>query len=470
MTYSALMTYHATILLLHPTEPRILALSTPHGPAFPQLTWQSAEWSYWTQVAPVNQAMRERFGLDVTTLRCLSESYDADSASLHRIYEMEFRAPASMLPEGARWVAIENLASLASVSPTLRSWYGEWTTDHSALDRAARRAPWYCAGWYEQAASWLEAQTSSMGLRTLAPPEQRSLGERGCLLRVGATDGVSDSALYLKALPAYSAHELALVEHLAHDHPTLVPSLAAVRADAGWMVMRDFGGILLDQCDNLETWDEALRTYAMLQVEQVEQVERLRALGCPQLPVKAVGAHLATLLSDTQTLQPGTPVDLTADEINALHQKLTLVQTFAQQLARSSIPMTLEHGDFHSQNVAVTDDRPLYFDWTDCCVTHPFFSLYPFLLGIEKRWETIPGIRRRFRDVYLQPWRRYAPHDSLVADFEVAQTLAPLYLATLYHQLIIPHLAATWEMRDGVPFNLRMLLQRLQAPGTSPLA
>jgi hypothetical protein len=83
------------------------------------------------------------------------------------------------------------------------------------------------------------------------------------------------------------------------------------------------------------------------------------------------------------------------------------------------------------------------------------------LLGIEERWPAIPEIRRRLRDVYLQPWEKYASHDRLVADFETAQTLAPLYLATLYHQLIVPRLEATWEMRDGVPFNLSMLLQRL---------
>jgi hypothetical protein len=287
------------------------------------------------------------------------------------------------------------------------------------------------------------------------------VGERGCLLRASVTDGVNDSALYLKALPTYSAYEPALIEHLALARPTQLPSLAAVRADAGWMLMRNFGDTLLGQCDDLARWDDALRRYAALQIEQVEQIERLRALGCPQLPVEVVGGRLPVLLADTAALQPGTPVDLSADQISGLRQALPVVQELVQKLAQSPIPTTIEHGDFHAQNVAVTDDGSLYFDWTDCCLTHPFFSLYPFLLGIEERWPAIPEIRRRLRDVYLQPWEKYASHDRLVADFETAQTLAPLYLATLYHQLIVPRLEATWEMRDGVPFNLSMLLQRL---------
>ncbi len=52
--------------------------------------------------------------------------------------------------------------------------------------------------------------------------------------------------------------------------------------------------------------------------------------------------------------------------------------------------------------------------------------------------------------------------EQLVMTFEIAQKLAPLYLASLYYFLIIPNMQAKWEMQNGVPNNLRILLKRIR--------
>ncbi|HLJ34800.1 MAG TPA: phosphotransferase [Ktedonobacteraceae bacterium] len=159
-------------------------------------------------------------------------------------------------------------------------------------------------------------------------------------------------------------------------------------------------------------------------------IQHLRALGCPYLPVEGLAQQIDTFLADTPSLMMNSHVGLNEEDILHLQHLSPLLRSMCQQLADSPVPYSLEHGDFHDENIAMIGTDPLYFDWTDSCIAHPFFSLYPFLLGIETKWPDIAHIRERLRDVYLQPWERYASKEELVAIFELAQKLAPLYLAS----------------------------------------
>lgn len=283
-------------------------------------------------------------------------------------------------------------------------------------------------------------------------------------MRVTTTEGM----FYLKALPPFFAQEPSLLQYLALDYPNSVSALVAVDTDAQWVVMRDFGGTLLGQSENLCDFEEALRRYAALQIDQVEHIQHLQTLGCLYLPTEALAQHLENLLADTPSLMMNSPVGLSEEDVLHLHHLTPLLRSMCQQLADSPVPYSLEHGDFHDENIAMVGTDPLYFDWTDSCIAHPFFSLYPFLLGIETKWSGIANIRQHLRDVYLQPWERYAPKEQLEAIFELAQKLAPLYLASLYSLLIIPRMEAKWEMRHGVPYNLQALLERMRDETVCP--
>jgi hypothetical protein len=357
----------------------------------------------------------------------------------------------------------DDLLSLRLLDGSYQSRLEQWLADRSADAHDALSDSWYHPGWFGQVTTWIEEQATWLGAQLEAPPEQLRVGERGRLLRARTSAGV----FYVKALPPFSAHEISILRYLANSYPDEVPALVATDMGARWMLVRDFGDRLLSQSDDLNQWEEALRRYANLQVDQARQGEQLTALGCPQISLELLSAHVETLLEDKEALQVDSPIGLTADELLRLRHALPLIQSLCRQLAQSPVPLSLEHGDFYAQNIAVSGAIALYFDWTDCCITHPFFSLYPFMLGIEERWASIPDIRSRFRDVYLQPWKYYAAHEQLVADFELAQQLAPLYLASLYHLLILPNMQAKWEMQHGVPFNLKTLLARLHGDGTA---
>lgn len=56
-----------------------------------------------------------------------------------------------------------------------------------------------------------------------------------------------------------------------------------------------------------------------------------------------------------------------------------------------------------------------------------------------------------------------APLQHLRAAFELAQVLAPVHAALIYHLSILPQFEARWEMEDMVGYYLRLLLRRWSA-------
>jgi aminoglycoside phosphotransferase (APT) family kinase protein len=101
-----------------------------------------------------------------------------------------------------------------------------------------------------------------------------------------------------------------------------------------------------------------------------------------------------------------------AEQLHALAAQLPALCT---RLAEYHIPATLEHGDFHSGNIMVTDEGLRFFDWTDGSVAHPFFSM----LTLLEEGEVTKEERERLREAY-----------------ELSQTLATLYHALSYYWIV----------------------------------
>ena len=127
------------------------------------------------------------------------------------------------------------------------------------------------------------------------------------------------------------------------------------------------------------------------------------------------------------------------------------------------VPQTLVHGDFWSQNVVVTDERYVYFDWSDAAIAHPFFDVVLFLQDIEQELPDVPDVRVRLRNVYLEPWTVYMPMERLIEAIDRSQPLAALYRAIIHHEITRNLEAkARWEMEGGVPFYLKRLLKTIK--------
>ena len=109
-------------------------------------------------------------------------------------------------------------------------------------------------------------------------------------------------------------------------------------------------------------------------------------------------------------------------------------------LADSGVPDSLDHGDLSADEVILGEMGPVFLDWSDGSITHPFLSA-----GVAARRWTRRGDEPRV-GAYLGPWlaagdrsRTRAAAMTLGHD---GRTVLPLHLAGLYADRILPALGA----------------------------
>jgi hypothetical protein len=83
-------------------------------------------------------------------------------------------------------------------------------------------------------------------------------------------------------------------------------------------------------------------------------------------------------------------------------------------------------GDLHLANVAQCGDY-VYFDWTDCSVSHPFLDV-AYIFAENARNE------KECRDAYLDLWTDYEPWDRLMRMWSLAEPLSALHQAFTYQE------------------------------------
>jgi hypothetical protein len=442
--------YHT--LVPHPREPKLLLLSGPDGWSLPH--WTTAEPHLRHSVRHINEAMQRRFGLETTVLRRIHERRDPTTGQTERVYALENHARDGKPPAGAHWVDADGSEGLRLAVPEHRSLLRTWFDELEAVP--ARRLPWARPGWFGQASGWVRDELARAGIPIVGPIEQLRTWQRSCILRATTARG----EVFFKAVPPMFASEPPLTQALAEQHPAHMPRVLAIDPDRRWLLMEGVKGESLDRHASMGHWESALVDYARIQIAEVPRIERSLALGCPDRRLDRVAADIAPLLQDPTVLQPGQEHGLDEKEISCVQARAPQLEGMCAELATYSIPASLEHGDFYAWQILVADERPVYIDWSDCSVAHPFFSLLLFFeyAQLEQWLPAAPEVRQRLLDAYLEPWTVYEPMDRLRAAFDLAQTLASLHHAALYQQRVLPNLEDPWEWEAMAPWFLKMLL------------
>lgn len=438
-------------IIPHVTKPQLALLFEDDHWRLPM--WTTTARYSWPTVAHVNEAVRERFGLSVTTLRCLGVRFDDATGDRATIYEFESRSPAWSPPGRGRWVGRDAVDVLPFAEERERAVARAW---FAAADspRPARR-PWARRGWFDATTNWIRDQLRLRGV-TMESATQLRTWERSCVLRVMTDSG----ALYFKAVPQLFAHEPVLTRALSQWFPQHMPRLVALDDARHWMLLHDLGGVALDECADLARWEAALRAYAQTQINLALRRPDLLALGVPERPLADLPGQVAALLDDDAAL------GLTAPEADRLRALARDVPERVAALLDLAIPASLEHGDLHPGNVIATDDGgSVFFDWSDAGVAHPFFGPALFLAGDDQPFVADDAARDRLRAAYLEPWSLFRPADELRTAFALATALAPLHHAVVYHREILPALEQRWEMEAMIPFYLRLALAAPGSPG-----
>jgi aminoglycoside phosphotransferase (APT) family kinase protein len=148
---------------------------------------------------------------------------------------------------------------------------------------------------------------------------------------------------------------------------------------------------------------------------------------------------------------------LQPEEIKQLKNFAPYLQKFCSQLASYQIPQTLVHGDLHLGNVAFCKGNYLFFDWTDSCISHPFFDMIELFFYSKKK--TNSSDLKDLQQEYLAQWTAYEPMPRLLEAWTLAKTLCALHHAVSY-QYIVACLEprSKQELSNALPRFLREVI------------
>jgi hypothetical protein len=325
-----------------------------------------------------------------------------------------------------------------------------WLEEERTGQVPEMRVPWSRKGWYEGAVEWTRAVVEERGLSLTGRLEQVKHWDISTVFRAPTSGG----DYFFKAVPGIFAHEPRITAELARLYPGEIPGPGAwtERDGEGWMLMASFGDtVIWDK--NVAALEEALRMLARMQIDAVGRVEHLLASGARDRRLRLLPGQVEALLEDDPSpsmLEPG--------EVERLRALLPAIERHCERLEMGPIPQTLGHGDFHGGNIALVDGRPIIFDWTDACITHPFFDLAT-VLDTDNAPES-PAAAERLRQAYLGKWSAYGSPEELREAFRAAYRLAPLHHAVSYaHINAILEQATLADIGPALPYFLRLFLK-----------
>ena len=368
----------------------------------------------WMLVGRAQSWVRDRFGLDIVVLRCvLVDEHDANEGSGDAYLFTENLSDQTTL-DGS-W--LDRDATAAPMDARDRKAIRQWFTEEREGGPQALQA-WAYPGWYATAVGWIEAS-----LPETVRVDQYATWCVSSLHRVETSVG----RYYFKAAPAVFRHEASVTDMLARRFPETIPRPIAIDGERGWMLTADFGDDLVAAAD-LSDRVGALDALGSLQRKSVPSVEILLSSGCRDRRPQTLPREVEQLASEGSEW-------LSDSLAHRLQAGLPRIHDLCEEVASSPIPNTLVHGDFHAENVAISDDRYVIFDWTDACIAHPFVDAATFLRYAE-RASIDRATRERWRDHYLRGWEGFAPHDVASHLFELVTPLAALHQVITYRWLL----------------------------------
>lgn len=257
---------------------------------------------------------------------------------------------------------------------------------------------------------------------------------------------------YLKEMAAPFACEPAIIHYLALYDQALVPRILGINPTLHSFIMSDAGEVLRPKL--LIDYDEQtvcplLTRYAGLQLAVADHAENLLEAGAQDWRLSRLPGYYASLLANDEALLAD---GLTKGELQQLTALKPQVEELCTQLATFGLPETIEHGDFHDNNVLVNSSGLVINDWGDAAWAHPFFSLARFLRSATRVHATLldyPKIER-LRQAYFSPWLIYGDRPSLSTAYLVAAKLSHCVIAhSLTRIWTCPGMEATAELVNG---------------------
>jgi hypothetical protein len=315
-----------------------------------------------------------------------------------------------------------------------------------------RTRRWDEPDWLERAAEWTVAELLRVGIE----PKGELTLERTRPWAAVARIETSEGRIWFKEPAPSMAFEPALSALVAERRPDDAPRVIAW--EGSWILTRDAGTSLRTMLEAgasaVAVWEAILRRYAELQLAHIESVDELLALGVPDKRPQALLADFPRLVRDVRGLE-AVPVD---------RMRLSALESGLERTVAAlevSVPLTLIHEEVHEGNVFVHEGCARVLDWGEGAVAHPFAGVTNTLRDIAYRRRLEPDSTDvlRLRDVYLEPWTRFAPISELRTAFAHGYLLGMLCRAATWERFLAD---APRDVQDEYDRNAAIWLDLLR--------
>jgi hypothetical protein len=287
------------------------------------------------------------------------------------------------------------------------------------------RPRWMRRGWFDRASTWMRTAATDAGRPLSGDPRPFFLRGISALLRA-PTDGPD---LFLKAVfPPFHA-EPVLTRLLAERFPEAVPGVVAIEPEEGWLIVEDIGSAWVGDVPEanrpaaLARGATALVTIQRAFAPEAGAIRTLLDAGAPHRPLNDLVASVAAAIGPA-----GFGVGDGGILPERAEQVLEALVTAVARVEAVGFPESVVHGDFHSGNAALVDDRIVIIDWSDAAIANPAIDLVTWIAWSGDRPIEIDAAT----DAWIDAWSEAVDRDALRAVIDDVLIVGAAYQIVSY--------------------------------------
>lgn len=241
----------------------------------------------------------------------------------------------------------------------------------------------------------------------------------------------SQGFIYFKQMAPIFSIETTVLEILTTISSENIPKVIATNSALNCFLMFPAGNVLRNELKNhyqIELVSEVFKAYTKLQKAAIEIVPAFLKAKIQDWRLEQLPHLYLQLMSNEDMLISDGITKAEIESLKKLHHKFT---AWCSQLSEYAIPETIEHNDFHDNNILIENQHITINDWGDTTISHPLFSLASWL-NSASRHHGIKETDQQYsliKNAYLENWHQYANKEKLLDAFSVANKLRPIQFA-----------------------------------------